>query len=53
VVHGSLGEKAGLVVASAHLVDDVLTVAVSAASGVDNIISALPALNPIRGGRKS
>ncbi len=45
VAHKNLGEKAGLVVASALLVDYVLTVAVSVASGVDNIISALPALS--------
>ena len=38
----------GVVVASALLVDYVLTVAVSVASGVDNIISALPGLNPCR-----
>ncbi|MEO7016521.1 MAG: amino acid permease, partial [Leifsonia sp.] len=44
VAHKNLGEKAGLVVASALLVDYVLTVAVSVASGVDNIISALPFL---------
>ena len=37
-----------LVVASALLVDYVLTVAVSVASGVDNIISAFPSLNPHR-----
>ncbi len=48
VAHKNLGEKAGLVVASALLVDYVLTVAVSVASGVDNIISALPDLNPWR-----
>ncbi|MET1053003.1 MAG: APC family permease [Mycetocola sp.] len=48
VAHKNLGEKAGLVVASALLVDYVLTVAVSVASGVDNIISALPNLNPWR-----
>lgn len=48
VAHKNLGEKAGLVVASALLVDYVLTVAVSVASGVDNIISALPELNPWR-----
>ena len=34
--------------ASALLVDYVMTVAVSVASGVDNIISAIPALNPFR-----
>ena len=39
------GRFAGLVVASALLVDYVLTVAVSVSSGVDNIISAFPALN--------
>lgn len=48
VAHRNLGEKAGLVVASALLVDYVLTVAVSVASGVDNIISALPFLAPWR-----
>lgn len=48
VAHKNLGEKAGLVVASALLVDYVMTVAVSVASGVDNIISALPFLNPWR-----
>ncbi|MBX3100509.1 MAG: APC family permease [Salinibacterium sp.] len=48
VASKNLGEKAGLVVASALLVDYVLTVAVSVASGVDNIISAIPDLNPYR-----
>ncbi|MGN6127355.1 MAG: APC family permease [Humibacter sp.] len=48
VAHKNLGEKAGLVVASALLVDYVMTVAVSVASGVDNIISALPFLNGAR-----
>ncbi|MCM3505919.1 APC family permease [Curtobacterium sp. ODYSSEY 48 V2] len=48
VAHRNLGEKAGLVVASALLVDYVMTVAVSVASGVDNIISALPTLDPFR-----
>jgi amino acid transporter len=48
VAHKNLGEKAGLIVASALLVDYVLTVAVSVASGVDNIISALPLLSPWR-----
>ncbi len=48
VAHKNLGEKAGLVVASALLVDYILTVAVSVASGVDNIISAFPGLNPYR-----
>ncbi|WNM23663.1 APC family permease [Demequina capsici] len=44
----NLGERAGLVVASALLIDYVLTVAVSVASGVDNIISALPGLHEWR-----
>ncbi|WP_423920037.1 APC family permease [Frigoribacterium sp. 2-23] len=48
VAHKNLGEKAGLVVASALLVDYVMTVAVSVASGVDNIISAVPELAPAR-----
>lgn len=48
VARKNLGEKAGLVVAAALLVDYIMTVAVSVASGVDNIISALPMLNGIR-----
>ena len=48
VARTNLGEKAGVVVASALLVDYILTVAVSVASGVDNIISALPGLDPWR-----
>ncbi|TFC82879.1 APC family permease [Cryobacterium cheniae] len=48
VAHKNLGEKAGLIVASALLVDYVMTVVVSVASGVDNIISALPGLAPYR-----
>jgi len=48
VARTNLGEVPGVVVASALLVDYVLTVAVSIASGVDNIISALPFLNPWR-----
>ena len=48
VARKNLGEIPGVVVASALLVDYVLTVAVSVASGVDNIISALPELNPFR-----
>ncbi|MFE1646331.1 APC family permease [Microbacterium sp. P01] len=48
VASKNLGEVPAVVVASALLVDYVLTVAVSVASGVDNIISALPGLNPLR-----
>ncbi|MFT2818326.1 APC family permease [Leifsonia sp. A12D58] len=48
VASKNLGEKAGLVVASALLVDYVMTVVVSVASGVDNIISAFPALASFR-----
>ncbi|MGW8482362.1 APC family permease [Microbacterium sp. NPDC055903] len=48
VARKNLGEIPGVVVASALLVDYVLTVAVSVASGVDNIISALPGLDPLR-----
>lgn len=48
VSHKNLGEKAGLIVASALLIDYILTVAVSVASGVDNIISAFPVLNAWR-----
>ena len=48
VASKNLGENAGLVVASALLVDYVLTVAVSVASGVDNLISAFPGLHALR-----
>ncbi len=48
VASKNLGEKAGLVVASALLVDYIMTVAVSVASGVDNIISAVPMFAPFR-----
>ncbi|RLV10454.1 DNA-binding protein [Streptomyces griseocarneus] len=44
VVSTNLGDAAGLVVAASLLVDYVMTVAVSVASGVDNIISAVPEL---------
>jgi amino acid transporter len=42
------GQFAGLVVASALLIDYVLTVAVSVSAGTDNVISAFPALNEYR-----
>ncbi len=45
VASKNLGRSAGLVVAGALLVDYVMTVAVSVAAGVDNIISAFPGLN--------
>ncbi|MFI6367867.1 APC family permease [Nocardia sp. NPDC050630] len=48
VVAENLGPVPGLVVAAALLVDYVMTVAVSVAAGVDNIISAVPDLNPYR-----
>ena len=48
VARKNLGEWAALTVAAALLVDYVLTVAVSVSSGVDNIISALPFLDPFR-----
>jgi amino acid transporter len=48
VASHNLGRSAGLVVAGALLVDYVMTVAVSVAAGVDNIISAVPALHPHR-----
>lgn len=44
----NLGGKAGTVVASALLIDYVLTVAVSVSAGVDNIISAFPVLEAHR-----
>jgi amino acid transporter len=48
VASRNLGRSAGLVVAAALMVDYVMTVAVSVAAGVDNIISAVPELNPHR-----
>jgi amino acid transporter len=48
VASRNLGRWAGLVVAAALMVDYVMTVAVSVAAGVDNIISAVPELNPHR-----
>jgi amino acid transporter len=48
VASTNLGRPAGLIVAGALLVDYVLTVAVSVAAGVDNIISAIPELNSHR-----
>jgi amino acid transporter len=46
VSRANLGRGASLVAASALLVDYVLTVAVSVAAGVANIVSAAPALAP-------
>ncbi len=46
VSRDNLGRNASLVAASALLVDYVLTVAVSVAAGVANIVSAFPALGP-------
>ncbi|HCK78875.1 MAG TPA: DNA-binding protein, partial [Actinobacteria bacterium] len=45
VVTTNLGERAGLVVAGALLVDYVMTVAVSIASAVQNIASTTPSVN--------
>ncbi|MCO5993523.1 APC family permease [Actinoallomurus rhizosphaericola] len=46
VSRANLGENASLVAASALLIDYVMTVAVSVAAGVANIVSAFPALGP-------
>ncbi|PSL03728.1 amino acid/polyamine/organocation transporter (APC superfamily) [Haloactinopolyspora alba] len=48
VASTNLGPTAGLVVASALLIDYVLTVAVSVSAGVDNLISAVPQLDRYR-----
>jgi len=48
VASRNLGPSAGLVVAAALMVDYVLTVSVSVAAGIDNVISAIPQLNPHR-----
>ena len=47
VVSTNLGQRAGVLVASALLVDYVLTVAVSISSAVDNITSAVPAAGAV------
>ncbi|MFD0919909.1 APC family permease [Saccharopolyspora rosea] len=44
VVARNLGRNASLVVAAALMVDYVMTVAVSVAAGVDNLVSAVPEL---------
>lgn len=46
VSRANLGRRAALVAASALLVDYVLTVAVSVAAGVANLVSAVPSLAP-------
>ncbi|GAA3803099.1 amino acid transporter [Cellulomonas soli] len=46
VSRANLGQRAALVAAAALLVDYVLTVAVSIAAGVSNIVSAFPTLAP-------
>lgn len=48
VAHGNLGQLPGLVAASALVVGYILTVSVSIASAVDQLISAIPALGPGR-----
>ncbi len=48
VAQKNLGSRWSLVVAAALLLDYVMTVAVSIASGVDNLISAFPNLDPWR-----
>ena len=46
VSRANLGDNAALVAASALLIDYVMTVAVSVAAGVANIVSAFPVLGP-------
>lgn len=48
VVRENLGRSAAMVVAASLMVDYVMTVAVSVAAGIDNIISAFPSLNAQR-----
>ncbi|WP_434447272.1 APC family permease [Lentzea sp. E54] len=48
VVSRNLGGSAGVVVASALMVDYVLTVAVSVTAGVENIVSMVPSLHEHR-----
>lgn len=46
VARGNLGTVAGLIAAASLLIDYVLTVSVSVAAGVQNLVSLLPALAP-------
>ncbi|MFC3687719.1 APC family permease [Aquipuribacter hungaricus] len=48
VASRNLGPRAGLVAAAALLVDYTLTVAVSAAAAIDNLVSVLPTLDSAR-----
>jgi amino acid transporter len=48
VANTNLGPTAGVIVASALLIDYILTVAVSVSAGVDNLISAVPELDDYR-----
>ena len=48
VAKKNIGERSALIVASALLLDYVMTVAVSIASGTDNLISAFPEIAPFR-----
>ena len=48
VAHENLGKTPGLVAAAALLIDYILTVSVSVASGVDQIVSFAPGLDPHR-----
>ncbi len=48
VAHANLGEIPGLVAAAALIVGYILTVAVSIASAVDQLVSAVPVLLPYR-----
>ncbi|MEN9737744.1 MAG: hypothetical protein RJA26_977, partial [Actinomycetota bacterium] len=48
VAKKNLGDRAALIVAAALLLDYVMTVAVSVASGTDNLISAFPQLANFR-----
>jgi len=48
VAHANLGELAGLTAAAALIVGYILTVSVSIASAVDQLVSAVPDLLPLR-----
>ncbi len=50
VAKENLGTNAGLIAAAALLIDYILTVSVSIASGVENIVSAFPHLNSYKEG---
>ncbi|MBW4441421.1 MAG: APC family permease [Plectolyngbya sp. WJT66-NPBG17] len=47
VARGNLGLLPGLIAGASLMIDYILTVAVSVSAGIDNLVSAVPALRPL------